>query len=104
MIKNGAESVEVTIQTTPRLRAKVYHGKEFIGTTPFTVRLPKNTAPLDLTVKSGGYITVNTRIYTHQDDRLNIKFTPIDKAYTIFGYRKKIDKEKQKEKEENQEK
>ena len=69
------------------------HGKKLLGTTPFSLNWKRDSGPLDLAVKKGGYFTVNTRIYTGDDEKIVVGLTPKSKAYTLFGYKAPIKKD-----------
>ena len=93
LLSTGHPSVELTVKTDPRVKARVYHGKELLGVTPLSLKWAKDTGPLDIVVKAGGYINVNSRIYTYRDDRVTIKMFKKDQAHLLFGYKKKVQKE-----------
>ncbi len=92
-VKARPKSANVTLnfRSSPA-SAKVYYGKKLLGTTPFSMKRPRDSGPMDLAVKAGGYFTVNTRVYTIDDETLTIKLTPRSKAYTLFGYKAPIKK------------
>ena len=92
-LSEGHPSVDLTIKTDPRVKARVYHGKELLGVTPLSLKWAKDTGPLDIVVKAGGYLHVNSRIYTYRDDRVTIKMFKKDQAHLLFGYKKKVKKE-----------
>lgn len=90
--KRSAKSKTVTlrINTQPRVRAGVYWGKEKLGVTPLTLQRPRDSGPMDIKVVAGGYIAVNTRLYTFKDDDLVVTLTPASKANTLYGYKKPL--------------
>ena len=90
LIDAGHPVVELNLQTSPNVRASVYHGKELLGTTPMRLTWPKDTGALDLKLKAKGYLTVNTRLYTYRNDRATVKMFKIDEAHKLFGYKKKV--------------
>ena len=83
-------TVEVTLSTEPRLRAKVYHGKQLLGVTPLRLTLPANSGSLDVVVKAVDHIPVNTRIYTFLDERITVSMTRYGEERSLFGYRKRL--------------
>ena len=97
LIKEGHPSVELTIKTSPRVGARVYHGKEYLGRTPMTFKWAKDTGPLDIVVKAGGYLKVNTRIYTYRSDVVTVDMFKEDQSHLLFGYKKKIEKPSEEE-------
>lgn len=90
LLDSGHPSVQLTLKTSPRVRAVVYHGKEELGYTPLQLTWTKDTGPLDITVKASGYLTVNSRLYTHRNDRVTINMFKDDEAHKLFGYKKKV--------------
>lgn len=90
LIKEGHPTVELAVRTEPRVAARVYHGKELLGTAPFTIKWPKDTGSLDLVFKASGYLTVNTRLYTYRDDKVTVEMFKETEAHKLFGYRKKV--------------
>jgi len=91
MIKEGHPTVELSVRTSPRVSARVYHGKELLGVAPFTFKWPKDTGALDLVLKAPGYIRVNTRLYTYRDDKVTVDMFKETEAHKLFGYKKKIE-------------
>ena len=80
--------VTIEFRVEPRwARAEVYHGKKRLGKTPLKVDRKWNSGPLDIWVKAGGFIPVNTRAYTFKDDKIIIQLTPDEDANTLFGYK-----------------
>ena len=90
LIDAGHPTIEITLKTSPRVRASVYHGKELLGTTPLRLIWPKDTGSLDIKLKASGYLTVNSRLYTHRNDRVTVNMFKVDQAHLLFGYKKKV--------------
>jgi hypothetical protein len=97
LIKKGHPTVELSVRTSPRVAARVYHGKELLGTAPFTIKWPKDTGSLDLVLKASGYITVNTRLYTYRDDKVNVEMFKTSQAHKLFGYKKRVEPSSERE-------
>ena len=93
LIDAGHPTIEITLKTNPRVRASVYHGKELLGTTPLRLVWPKDTGSLDIKLKASGYLTVNSRLYTHRNDRVTVNMFKVDQAHLLFGYKKKVKEE-----------
>ena len=93
LIDAGHPTIEITLKTSPRVRASVYHGKELLGTTPLRLVWPKDTGSLDIKLKASGYLTVNSRLYTHRNDRVTVNMFKVDQAHLLFGYKKKVKEE-----------
>lgn len=70
--------------------AVVYHGRKQLGTTPLSVTRKRDSGPLDLVVRRGGYLAVSTRAYTFHDDSLTVRLTPVSKASTLYGYKEPL--------------
>lgn len=83
--------VTLSFSTRPSVRARVYYGKKLLGTTPFEVQWPHDSGPVDVVVRAGGYIPVNTRAYTFRDDSVVVELTRPANASRLLGYKKKIE-------------
>ncbi len=70
--------------------ATVYHGRKNLGTTPLSVTRKRDSGPLDLVVRRGGYLAVSTRAYTFHDDSLTVRLTPVSQAHTLYGYKEPL--------------
>ena len=90
LIEEGHPTVNLAIYTEPRVYARVYHGKEFLGDTPLKLVWAKDTGPLDVILKAKGYLQINTRLYTYRNDKITVKMRKIEEANQLFGYKKKI--------------
>lgn len=88
-------TVKLTFVTRPRAKARVYHGKKLLGTTPFSVEWPRDTGPVDVVVRAYGYLTVNTRAYTFRDDTVDIALTRPADASRLLGYKAPIVEEEE---------
>jgi len=90
LLDAGNPSVQITLKTKPRVRAVVYHGKEELGVTPLQLTWAKDTGPIDIKLKASGYLTVNSRLYTHRNDHVTVNMFKTDEAHLLFGYKKKV--------------
>ncbi|MCS6914675.1 MAG: hypothetical protein RMK29_07385 [Myxococcales bacterium] len=86
-IEAGQPTVKLSIRTSPRVKARVFWGRLFLGETPLDLRWPRDSGPLDVVVEARGYLPVHTRLYTFDDDRLSVKLTPEADKKSLFGYR-----------------
>ena len=91
----GSETVTINLATTPRVRAKVYHGKQLLGVTPLRLQFPTNSGSLDIVVRASGFLPVNTRIYTFLDENITVSLTRVGEESQLFGYRKQLDLEEE---------
>lgn len=89
------KTVTLTFVTRPRAKARVFHGKKLLGTTPFSVEWPRNSGPVDVVVRAYGYLTVNTRAYTFRDDKVDIALTRPADASKLLGYKAPIVEEEE---------
>ena len=82
-------TVTIGFSTSPRVKASVYHGRKRLGVTPFSFERPRDSGPLDVVVRAGGYYPVNTRAYGWQDEHISVKLTRVDEGHTLFGFKAK---------------
>lgn len=85
-----SSEVRITIRTEPEVRADVHWGKTHLGRTPLDFMRPRDSGPMDLVVTKTGYLTVRTRAYTFDADKLIVRMTRIEDSHMIFGYRKPL--------------
>ncbi|HVT09018.1 MAG TPA: hypothetical protein VHO67_16275, partial [Polyangia bacterium] len=75
-------------------KAMVFWGKKRLGIIaphqPLVVQRPRDSGPLDVVVKSDGYVPVQTRAYTFADSKVAVKLTPLDQKNTLLGYREEL--------------
>ncbi len=75
-------------------KAMVFWGKKRLGIiaphAPLVVTRPRDSGPLDVLVKSDGYVTVQTRAYTFADSKVAVKLTKTDEKNTLLGYREEL--------------
>ena len=85
-------NVKITFQTLPAVKADVLWGKKRLGVIvdrrrPLIVERPRDSGPMDVTVRAEGYLPVHTRAHTFSDHRLTIKLTARIEKHKLFGYR-----------------
>ena len=88
-------NVKIVFTINPSTKkAMVFWGKKRLGIiaphAPLTVQRPRDSGPLDVVVKSDGYLTVQTRAYTFGDSKVAVKLTPVDQKNTLLGYREEL--------------
>ncbi len=75
-------------------KAMVFWGKKRLGViaqhAPLIVTRPRDSGPLDVVVKSDGFVTVQTRAYTFADSKVAVKLTKLDEKNTLLGYREEL--------------
>lgn len=75
-------------------KAMVFWGKKRLGIiaphAPLVVTRPRDSGPLDVVVKSDGFVTVQTRAYTFADSKVSVKLTKNEEKNTLLGYREEL--------------
>ena len=71
--------------------AFVFWGKKKLGDTPVTLERPRDSGPVDLVVRSEGWIPVHTRAYTFRNDVLYVKMTKLEDKKTIYGAKQDVE-------------
>ena len=84
--------VKITFQTHPAVKADVWWGKKKLGTIldrrrPLVVERPRDSGPMDITIRAQGFLPVHTRASTFDDQHLSVKLTEVAEKHTLFGYR-----------------
>jgi hypothetical protein len=91
--------VKITIQTIPPVRAEVFWGRKRLGIInprligprkPLIVERPRDSGPMDLVIRAKGYLPVNTRAYTFNDGRLNVKLTLVTEKHLLLGWKQAL--------------
>ena len=86
--------VKIVFKIIPPGDATVMWGKKRLGVikprAPLIIQRPRDSGPLDVIVRSSGYVPVHTRAYTFTDSTVAVKITPLDKKNTLYGYREEI--------------
>lgn len=89
-----SENVRITFDVVPSRRATIRWGKESLGVIPrggnLVVERPRDSGPLDVVIRSPGYLTVHTRAYTFDDNTVDVRLTPRDAKDRLFGYKKPL--------------
>ena len=88
-------NVKIVFTIVPSTKkAMVFWGKKRLGIiaphAPLIVQRPRDSGPLDVVVKSDGYVTVQTRAYTFADSKVSVKLTALDQKNTLLGYREEL--------------
>ncbi|MDB4976019.1 MAG: hypothetical protein JWN48_4360 [Myxococcaceae bacterium] len=86
----------LVFQTVPSTaHATVSWGKKKLGRIepgkPLVVVRPRDSGPLDVTVRADGYLPVHTRAYTFNDGKILVKLTKPTETSTLLGYRVPVD-------------
>jgi len=87
-------NVKLTFRTFPPRRATVHWGNKRLGFIdrgkPLVIERVRDSGPLDVVVRSPGYLTVHARAYTFNDAIVDVKITPVEKKDTIYGYQQPL--------------
>lgn len=87
-------NVKLTFRTFPPRRASVHWGSKRLGFIdrgrPLVVERARDSGPLDVIVRSPGFLPVHARAYTFEDSVIDVKITPIEKKDTIYGYQQPL--------------
>lgn len=68
-------TIRVSINSKPTGVA-VYYGSKLLGTTPLTLTAHKGSTPMDVVLRSKGYMTLRTRIRRKENRGYFFKLTP----------------------------
>jgi hypothetical protein len=90
--KPMSDKVRITFTVVPtQAKAMVYWGRKRLGMIaprqPLVVERPRDSGPLDVIVRSQGFLPVQTRAYTFADSKVGVKLTPPDQKKALLGYR-----------------
>lgn len=88
-------TVRILFQTVPAEKAEVRTGRKVLGLIkgrgkPLILERPRDSGPLDVTVRAEGYLPVHTRAYTFTDSKVFVKITKEEDKHTLFGYRAEL--------------
>lgn len=87
-------NVKLTFRTFPQRRASVMWGAKRLGFTdrgkPLVVERPRDSGPLDVVVRSDGFLPVHARAYTFDDAVIDVRITPEDKIDSVYGYQQPL--------------
>lgn len=87
----SSTTATITFMTVPYVTSTVFWGRKVLGKIlpgkPLVIVRPRDSGPLDVVIRSGGYLSVQTRAHTFSDSRVAVKLTPISKKNELLGYR-----------------
>lgn len=83
------ENVTITIRTLPS-GARIYYGKRMLGEAPIKITRKRDSGPMDLMVRRGGYFPVATRAYTFKDDIVTVRLVSRENASSVYGYKQPL--------------
>ena len=90
-----SDKVRITFTVVPsQVKAMVFWGRRRLGVIaphqPLVIERPRDSGPLDVIVRSQGYLPVQTRAYTFEDSKVAVHVTPNDQKNTLLGYREEL--------------
>jgi hypothetical protein len=87
-------NVKLTFRTFPPRPSVVMWGSKRLGVidrnAPLVVERPRDSGPVDVIIRSTGFVPVHTRAYTFTDANIDVRITPLEKKDTIYGYKEPI--------------
>ena len=81
--------IKLTIRSVPT-KAHVAWGKLQLGPTPVQLERPRDSGPVDIVVRSDGYLPLHTRLYTFRNENLVVRLTKNADRMTILGAKKEL--------------
>jgi hypothetical protein len=94
-VAQSSTTATIVFMTVPYVTSVVTWGKKPLGKIlpgkPLVVTRPRDSGPLDVMIRSSGYLSVQTRAHTFSDSRVVVKLTPISKKNELLGYRVPLD-------------
>jgi hypothetical protein len=82
-----SETVIIKVLVDPPRHSRISWGPKDLGAAPLEIRRPRGSGPLDLVVRTPGYLTVHTRAFSDRDDKVTIRLVPDSDARRMLGYR-----------------
>jgi hypothetical protein len=89
----AADARPPTVRVLVRSAGPTMHvswGRQQLGTTPLTLRRPRDSGPMDLVLRAGGYFPTHARAYTYKDDTVVVRPTRIADRMNLLGARKEL--------------
>jgi hypothetical protein len=88
-------TAQIVFNTVPPSKAFVTWGKKKLGkiepNKPLIVVRPRDSGPLDVTVRAEGFLPVHTRAHTFSDNKVLVRLTAPEATNTLLGYRVPLD-------------
>lgn len=88
-------TAQIIFNTVPPSKAFVSWGKKKLGkiepNKPLIVVRPRDSGPLDVTVRAEGFLPVHTRAHTFSDSKVLVRLTAPEAINTLLGYRVPLD-------------
>jgi hypothetical protein len=82
------EPENVVVRFVSNVRgARVFWGKKVLCETPCSITRPRDSGPLDVVIRAGGYLPLHTRGFTFEDYTVSARLTPTSARHTLFGHK-----------------
>jgi hypothetical protein len=92
--------VKIYFFTVPVVKTELRWGKKKLGIInppvapkyrkPFFIERPRDSGPMDLLAKADGFLPLNTRVYTYNDNKVWLKLTAEADKNKVLGYKQEI--------------
>lgn len=89
VVRTLTDEVTIAVRSSPR--ASVRWGGRTLGDTPLTLKRPRESGPMDLTLSASGYLPLHVRAYTFSDDTINARLVSNAEKTKVFGYPASLD-------------
>jgi hypothetical protein len=91
-----SETVTLKLVVSPQVKALVLWGAKQMahlepGKMEAEITRPRGSGPLDLEIKTEGYLTHHTRLYADRDDKTSVRLYRAEEAPNLFGYNRSPD-------------
>jgi hypothetical protein len=85
----AAARVRLKLTVVP-VEAEVHWGRKKLGIAgrkPLEVERLRNSGPLDVVIRAGGYLPYHTRLFTDRDDALTVRLVRPADARSLLGWK-----------------
>jgi len=83
-----SKTVKVTVSVEPALKTvRITWGRKNLGGPKIEIERPRNSGPLDLTIKAPNFLPYHTRLHTERDDKVRVRLYTEGTAVGLLGYR-----------------
>lgn len=83
--------VTISFSTTPPTAARVMWGKRELCVTPCSITRKRDSGPLDVVFRAGGFLPLYTRAFTFKDDKVIARMVAVGNESAVLGYKEPVD-------------
>jgi hypothetical protein len=88
-----SETVKVKLIVTPAAKGTVHWGRKKLadlqpGRMVVETQRPRDSGPLDLVIRTDGFLPHHVRVFTDRDDKLSVRLVRPTEAPSMLGYRR----------------